>query len=63
MEYGLTTDVFLKPSHPYTIGLLETMPRIDKEYEILKTIPAGLEHSDIINKLKLIIEEETNKII
>ena len=31
--------------------------------QILKTIPAGLEHSDIINKLKLKIEEETNKII
>ena len=41
MEYGLTTDVFLSPSHPYTIGLLETMPRIDKEYEILKTIPGN----------------------
>jgi len=41
MEYGLTTDVFLNPSHPYTIGLLETMPRIDREYEILKTIPGN----------------------
>ena len=41
MEYGLTTDVFLNPSLPYTIGLLETMPRIDKEYEILKTIPGN----------------------
>jgi len=41
MEYGLTTDVFLHPTHPYTIGLLETMPRIDKEYEILKTIPGN----------------------
>jgi len=41
MEYGLTTDVFLNPSHPYTIGLLETMPRIDREYKILKTIPGN----------------------
>ena len=38
MEYGLTEEVFLKPLHPYTIGLLETMPRIDKEYDTLKTI-------------------------
>ena len=38
MEYGSTEDVFLKPLHPYTIGLLETMPRIDREYETLKTI-------------------------
>ena len=41
MEYGLTTDVFLNPSHPYTIGLLETIPRIDREYETLKTIPGN----------------------
>ena len=41
MEYGLTTDFFLNPSHPYTIGLLETMPRIDREYEFLKTIPGN----------------------
>ena len=41
MEYGLTTDVFLKPTHPYTIGLLETMPRIDREYDVLKTIPGN----------------------
>ena len=41
MEYGPTEDVFLKPLHPYTIGLLETMPRIDKEYDILKTIPGN----------------------
>ena len=38
MEYGLTRDIFHQPSHPYTIGLLEAMPRLDKEYEVLKTI-------------------------
>ncbi len=36
MEYGLTRDIFQQPSHPYTIGLLEAMPRLDIEYEILK---------------------------
>ena len=41
MEYGLTRDVFLNPTHPYTIGLLETMPRIDREYDVLKTIPGN----------------------
>ena len=39
MEYGHTKDIFLKPSHPYTRGLLEAIPRIDQEYETLKTIP------------------------
>ena len=41
MEYGPTEDVFLKPLHPYTIGLLETVPRIDREYDFLKTIPGN----------------------
>jgi len=41
MEYGLTKDIFHQPSHPYTIGLLEAMPRLDKEYEVLKTIPGN----------------------
>ena len=38
MEYGDTKNIFLKPSHPYTKGLLETMPRLDKDYKTLKTI-------------------------
>ncbi len=41
MEYGLTKDIFHQPSHPYTIGLLEATPRLDKEYEALKTIPGN----------------------
>jgi oligopeptide transport system ATP-binding protein len=39
MEYGLTKDIFMHPSHPYTRGLIEAIPRIDIEYESLKTIP------------------------
>jgi oligopeptide transport system ATP-binding protein len=39
MEYGMTEDIFSKPSHPYTRGLIEAIPRLDEEYEILKTIP------------------------
>jgi len=38
MEYGDTKNIFLKPTHPYTKGLLETMPRLDKDYTTLKTI-------------------------
>ena len=41
MEYGKTENIFLKPSHPYTKGLLEAMPRIDVESNFLKTIPGN----------------------
>ena len=41
MEYGKTENIFLKPTHPYTKGLLEAIPRIDTENEVLKTIPGN----------------------
>ena len=31
MEYGTARDVFAQPQHPYTWGLLGSMPRIDRE--------------------------------
>ncbi|KZM40568.1 oligopeptide transporter ATP-binding component [Marinomonas sp. SBI22] len=41
MEYGATDNVFYHPSHPYTQGLLEAIPRLDTEGEILATIPGN----------------------
>jgi oligopeptide transport system ATP-binding protein len=35
VEAGLTTDIFAKPSHPYTVGLLHSIPRIDGKDEPL----------------------------
>ncbi|MEV4799820.1 ABC transporter ATP-binding protein [Nonomuraea sp. NPDC049421] len=31
VEYGTTDDVFYRPEHPYTWGLLGSMPRLDRE--------------------------------
>jgi peptide/nickel transport system ATP-binding protein len=31
VEQGLVDDVFLRPRHPYTLGLLESLPRLDAE--------------------------------
>ena len=39
MEEGTTEDVFARPSHPYTRGLLTAVPRLDKEQPELETIP------------------------
>lgn len=39
MEYGSARDVFYKPVHPYSIGLLNAVPRLDAEGEEMLTIP------------------------
>ena len=31
IEHGASTEIFEKPSHPYTIGLLNSIPRIDRD--------------------------------
>lgn len=40
MEYGSARDVFYKPVHPYSIGLLNAVPRLDAEGEEMLTILA-----------------------
>ena len=39
MEQGTVDNIFANAQHPYTKGLLNTMPSITKEVEILQTIP------------------------
>jgi len=39
VEEGKRYDIFKKPSHPYTIGLLHSIPRLDIEQEKLDSIP------------------------
>ena len=42
MEYGNARDVFYHPSHPYSIGLLNAVPRLDgEEGDTLMTIPGN----------------------
>jgi len=41
MEQGTTAGVFERPTHPYTMGLLKAVPRLDKETEALETIPGN----------------------
>ncbi|WP_439838880.1 ABC transporter ATP-binding protein [Aeromonas caviae] len=41
MEYGKVNDIFYRPSHPYTEGLLRAIPRLDTEGEELPTIPGN----------------------
>lgn len=38
MEYGSVRDLFYQPAHPYTIGLLQAVPRLDTQTDTLLTI-------------------------
>ena len=38
VEYGQAKEVFRNPKHPYTIGLLKSIPRLDEKVDALFTI-------------------------
>ena len=42
MEYASATDLFQNPLHPYTQGLLASIPRLDQEVEHLHTIKGNV---------------------
>ncbi len=42
VEKGPVVDIYESPKHPYTKGLLATMPSLDMKAEILPTIPGSV---------------------
>ena len=41
MEYGTVDEIFYKPTHPYTIGLLESIPRLNTDDSVALPIIPG----------------------
>ena len=41
MEYGSAEQIFYHPTHPYSIGLMDAIPRLDGNEEHLVTIPGN----------------------
>ena len=41
-EQGDVRSVFAKPSHPYTIGLFKSLPRVDRSDDRLQAIPGNV---------------------
>lgn len=44
VESGSVLDIFLKPFHPYTVGLIESIPLLNKEKVRLYSIPGIVPH-------------------
>lgn len=42
IEYGTVKEVFTHPSHPYTVGLLGALPRLDIKTDRLTAIPGNI---------------------
>ena len=38
VEHGRTADILARPAHPYTVGLMESVPRAEEESERLRPI-------------------------
>ena len=51
VEQGSNEDIFYRPAHPYTMGLLESMPRLDAE-EHERLIPIEGTPVDLLNPPK-----------
>ncbi|HDM69834.1 MAG TPA: ABC transporter ATP-binding protein [Thermotogales bacterium] len=45
MEYGDTEKIFNSPAHPYTISLMESIPRIDERWRMRSAVIQGKEKS------------------
>lgn len=41
MEYGSAKEIFYQPTHPYSVGLINAVPRLDTEEDQLITIPGN----------------------
>ncbi len=42
VEYAATGELFSRPSHPYTTGLIASIPSLDREEEELNVIPGAV---------------------
>ena len=42
VEKGSTSDVFHNPTHPYTIGLMKSKPKVGEKVEVLYNIPGNV---------------------
>ncbi len=54
VEYGPVLQIFERPQHPYTKGLLACRPRLDTPYKLLPTVDDFMDVSEVDGKLHII---------
>jgi peptide/nickel transport system ATP-binding protein len=59
VEYGKVLDIFERPQHPYTKGLLACKPRLDTPYRILPTVSDFMEASGVGPSLRIVEKRMT----
>lgn len=65
VEYGTVQDIFTNPQHPYTKGLLNSRPRLDKKLRKLPTVGDFMDvndRSEIKNKLSDVLDNEISEV-
>ncbi|MEJ2244531.1 MAG: ABC transporter ATP-binding protein [Acidobacteriota bacterium] len=54
VEYGSVLDIYTRPQHPYTKGLLACRPRLDHEFKRLPTVSDFMETQRVNGRVELI---------
>ncbi len=50
VEQGTVIEIFRKPSHPYTIGLMKSVPKLEERQERLPSIPGNVPSLELMPK-------------
>lgn len=59
VEYGQVLDIFERPQHPYTKGLLACKPRLTTPYKILPTVADFMETTGSDETLRIVEKQMT----
>src|SRR5688500_2593642 len=59
VEYGKVLDIFERPQHPYTKGLLACKPKLHQEYKILPTVADFMEVKRVGDEVTIVEKKMT----
>jgi peptide/nickel transport system ATP-binding protein len=54
VEYGSVLDIYSKPKHPYTKGLLACRPRLESKFRLLPTVDDFMESSVVDGQVRIV---------